>query len=119
MHVPREYSEYTDEWSDVESQVFLESLIYYSAMESKEIQRAIDSSLDQKVEDKPLPDHIRNKLRKGKCVSVGDGCAICQDIYALRDECIYLSCGHIYHCQCILEWFNRQSTCPCCRVMVK
>ena len=120
-HVIRDhqYSEMNDEWSDIESQVFLESLIYYSAMETKEIQRAIDNSLDQKVEDNPLPERVKTKLRRGKCKSNGDGCAICQDVYSFRDQCVYLPCGHFYHDQCILEWFNRQSTCPCCRVTIK
>jgi hypothetical protein len=124
IQVPRQYSEFadgwTDEWSDIESQVFLESLIYYSAMENKQIQRAIDNSFEQKVEDNPLPDRAKNKLRKCKYSQTSeDKCAICQDLYCSDDDCIYLPCGHFYHDRCISEWFDRQSTCPHCRVTIK
>ena len=41
-------------------------------------------------------------------------CGICLDRI---DEGTYkiLSCSHKFHTKCIIDWFRRASTCPCCR----
>jgi hypothetical protein len=41
-------------------------------------------------------------------------CCICID--DIKDNKYNLNCGHSYHTQCIMEWFNSGSdTCPICR----
>lgn len=44
-------------------------------------------------------------------------CAICLDPYLLNPEnkCLQLSCNHIYHLQCITDWFAQHNSCPTCR----
>jgi hypothetical protein len=51
----------------------------------------------------------------------GTMCTICLDTY---DENKFLSirktkCGHIYHNDCIIPWFNISNSCPTCRYKFK
>ncbi|KAK4257395.1 hypothetical protein QN277_006988 [Acacia crassicarpa] len=53
-------------------------------------------------------------------------CSICfQDILSNKrqeeeeeeEEAVQIPkpCGHVYHLNCILKWFNKHNTCPLCR----
>lgn len=48
-------------------------------------------------------------------------CSVCLDedrpIYQPTDNTCYLSCGHKFHSNCLLKWFVRNKTCPCCRAL--
>lgn len=41
-------------------------------------------------------------------------CCVCQCEYEQCDEVMPLPCGHAYHGLCIMQWFERNKTCPCC-----
>lgn len=41
-------------------------------------------------------------------------CNICLLDYDATDTLIYLPCFHDFHENCILDWLNRNSTCPIC-----
>ncbi|OQR96433.1 hypothetical protein THRCLA_07292 [Thraustotheca clavata] len=44
-------------------------------------------------------------------------CAIClEDQSSSKDYTFELPCGHHFHQNCILEWFDTQHTCPMCRM---
>ena len=48
-------------------------------------------------------------------------CAICLDEISLEEDITMLSCGHLYHRECISQWFTdniqnyQKATCPTCR----
>ena len=42
-------------------------------------------------------------------------CAICLDDITNNDYYQMEKCGHIFHKKCILKWFSKSNTCPCCR----
>tara|TARA_A100001011_G_C14309757_1_gene844957 strand:- start:922 stop:1413 length:492 start_codon:yes stop_codon:yes gene_type:complete len=43
-------------------------------------------------------------------------CSICLQEYDDDTQTYTLdSCGHKFHTKCIIDWFRRASTCPCCR----
>ncbi|GAB4833709.1 hypothetical protein Ancab_031956 [Ancistrocladus abbreviatus] len=51
----------------------------------------------------------------------GDGndgleCVVCREgmVEAGRPVC-ELPCGHLFHWACVLPWFRKRNTCPCCR----
>ena len=45
-----------------------------------------------------------------------DKCAICIDSMETTQEVIELDCKHIYHSQCIIEYFTKYNyKCPCCK----
>ena len=50
-------------------------------------------------------------------VSVDEGveCCICYEVIV---EGKMLSCGHIYHKECIDTWFNEKKICPYCRATI-
>ncbi|KAI8014163.1 RING finger and transmembrane domain-containing protein 2 [Camellia lanceoleosa] len=48
--------------------------------------------------------------------AAGDLCAICQE---KMHTPISLRCKHIFCEDCVLEWFERERTCPLCRALVK
>ncbi|XP_027332016.1 E3 ubiquitin-protein ligase RNFT1-like [Abrus precatorius] len=48
--------------------------------------------------------------------AAGDLCAICQE---KMQAPILLRCKHIFCEDCVLEWFERERTCPLCRALVK
>ena len=46
-----------------------------------------------------------------------DECQICLDL--LNGHALTMPCGHVYHMNCVLDWFNNSMTCPCCRQKFK
>ena len=43
-------------------------------------------------------------------------CSICLVEYNINDQTHTLdACGHKFHTKCIVDWFRRASSCPCCR----
>uniref|UniRef100_A0A915HY16 E3 ubiquitin-protein ligase hrd-1 n=1 Tax=Romanomermis culicivorax TaxID=13658 RepID=A0A915HY16_ROMCU len=41
-------------------------------------------------------------------------CIICRE--EMRTQAKKLPCGHIFHTNCLRSWFQRQQTCPTCRL---
>ena len=41
-------------------------------------------------------------------------CVICLENYTKNDKCVMLKCDHVYHKQCLTEWFKERITCPLC-----
>lgn len=41
-------------------------------------------------------------------------CIICRE--EMTDNCKKLPCNHIFHINCLTTWFQRQQTCPTCRL---
>eukprot|EP00758_Cryptobia_borreli_P002646 Tbor_TRINITY_DN3181_c0_g1::TRINITY_DN3181_c0_g1_i1::g.14617::m.14617 len=43
-------------------------------------------------------------------------CSVCQDEFDERSEpVVQLTCGHVYHRDCIVPWLERSQQCPTCR----
>jgi hypothetical protein len=42
-------------------------------------------------------------------------CMVCRDDQHAGCVVTTLPCGHTYHSHCILQWFERKSSCPTCR----
>jgi hypothetical protein len=42
-------------------------------------------------------------------------CIICYDKFKNGESAKQLACNHLYHSQCLLEWFSRKISCPICR----
>ncbi|XP_010490483.1 PREDICTED: E3 ubiquitin-protein ligase RNF12-B-like [Camelina sativa] len=48
-------------------------------------------------------------------VNKGLVCAICKELFTLRNETTQLPCLHLYHAHCIVPWLNARNSCPLCR----
>lgn len=44
-------------------------------------------------------------------------CSVCLR-YFIEEDVAELPCGHLYHFACIMQWLQRQGSCPCCRANV-
>jgi len=45
-----------------------------------------------------------------------DDCSICLNNLKKEDKVLILKCNHLYHSECLLEWFNKDNNnCPLCR----
>ena len=42
-------------------------------------------------------------------------CCICLQNINLKQKCILLPCGHLFHFQCLKFWLNKNCVCPMCR----
>lgn len=71
--------------------------------------------------------HVRDETREEQArlpVKVCDTipsdihCNICLEDYVIGDNLTELSCGHVYHHECIKQWIEVSDSCPTCRVIV-
>ncbi len=47
-----------------------------------------------------------------------DTCPICFSGYKKDEKLIQLKCSHIYHRECVFDWFKKNRVCPLCRLSV-
>ena len=47
-----------------------------------------------------------------------DTCSICLYGYKVDEKLVKLNCNHIYHGECIFDWFKKNRNCPLCRMSV-
>lgn len=45
-------------------------------------------------------------------------CVICMSQFDKGDKIITILCCHLYHSECILNWFKTKNTCPICKFKI-
>ncbi|KAL4701938.1 hypothetical protein ACJJTC_014571 [Scirpophaga incertulas] len=45
-------------------------------------------------------------------------CVICSDMLDLSENGCVIKCGHLFHYVCLMQWMQRSSSCPQCRIVV-
>jgi hypothetical protein len=78
-----------------------------------------DSDLQVSIIEKRDASKIIAKIKKN-IVSIEDinktvTCSICLEEFNSEKDISFLDCEHIYHTDCIIEWINKEPTCPLCR----
>lgn len=45
------------------------------------------------------------------------GCVVCSEAFRSNSDGMIcaVQCGHVFHVDCLLEWFKRQASCPYCQ----
>ena len=62
--------------------------------------------------NKIYPINIKKENKKYE----SDNCPICLE--ELINELV-MPCGHQFHTNCILDWFEKNKNCPICRIKLK
>lgn len=65
-------------------------------------------------------DIIGESVNDDRSLMIKDGqfCSICFNLYEQSDELLQLSCQHVYHRQCLMQWLQTHYRCPYCRFVV-
>ena len=77
----------------------------------------LDNSLNQE-NDNTINPKIISEIKKNtiKLENIKESiCSICLDDFDSEKEISFLDCKHIYHTNCIIEWINKDASCPLCR----
>lgn len=45
-------------------------------------------------------------------------CIICLENITKDEEVTIIECGHLYHKNCLMEWFKKKKICPKCDFLV-
>ena len=106
------------------------TLVVLVAATVDEIARFVPPNLlhvhEVNLELRPVPPAILDKIRQsvvrfrdlGACLdatSEGVMCAVCHGMVEPDEEVAKIACGHIFHKDCVIPWFETRSTCPLCR----
>ena len=96
-------------------------IIYFSCFCFRGLNRAdrdtdLNVSLTQEQVVSPrVVEKIKNNKIDPKFISKESCCSICLEDFDETKDIIYLDCKHIYHEDCIIEWINKEPSCPLCR----
>ena len=68
-----------------------------------------------------VEDDIMNYLEPSKLKDVSKlekkkkNCVICMEDFKIGDEVLFIPCLHVFHKNCIVEWFKDHNDCPVCK----
>lgn len=98
----------------------IDSMTYEEILALEEKIGTVSTALSEEMLSKCLKKGIYNKklLEIQVCSSDDIKCSICQEEYCAGDEIGTLSCGHLYHVDCIQQWLRMKNWCPICKVNV-
>lgn len=77
----------------------------------------LDNSLNQESRN-AINSKIISEIKKNtvKLENIKEPtCSICLEDFDSGKEIICLDCKHIYHTECIIQWINKDASCPLCR----
>ncbi|OHT15842.1 hypothetical protein TRFO_42245 [Tritrichomonas foetus] len=70
-------------------------------------------------EIRPLtPSNFKHRHIHRKDVKNNEICSICYEELKRGEKVCELPCKHIFHDVCVREWFQRESNCPMCRLVL-
>ena len=88
------------------------------APEPTPLDRVVDdfTQAQEERENKLVPKYAAQaKTLLPHAHAVGSTCAICLVQMAVGVSVVDLPCMHVFHSNCILEWFERSDLCPLCK----
>lgn len=79
-----------------------------------------DSDLHVRLtQEQTVSPRVVNEIKKNivdpKIMNKETVCSICLEDFDETKEIVFLDCNHIYHSDCIIEWINKDPSCPLCR----
>ena len=132
---PRDYSEdninYT-QYNNVENDIYTNSFLWGLSMFTfaycsislvnacKNIGRSSrrNTDLTNRLTETPIETPIEyTEIQYNDNENI-DTCSICLYGYKVDEKLVKLNCSHIYHRECIFDWFKKSRNCPLCRLSV-
>ena len=101
--------------------VMIGIILYFSCCCFRGLNRAerdtdLNARLTQGTEvSQRVVEKIKSNTVDPNIVAKGSCCSICLDDFDETRDIVYLDCQHIYHEDCIIEWINKDPSCPLCR----
>lgn len=84
---------------------------------------AVRLSLEQYEREKEQKKVINDLVEKTRSFKIDDllkeNCMICLEVIKSDDDAHLTKCSHIFHHDCIIEWFKNSDQCPNCRTKVR
>ena len=69
----------------------------------------------QDLNTEPLGKNYMKRLKMMKMGNSKKTCSICIECFG-KGQIIYkLPCGHIFHTECLVPWFDKKHQCPYCK----
>jgi len=65
--------------------------------------------------DSVIPTKVYQELSKDLTTDKNKRCAVCLCDYEPEDQVRHLPCDHLFHPDCIQEWFKANAKCPVCK----
>ena len=69
------------------------------------------NSIKNKNKNKYIEYNLKKEIINSECI-------ICLQEISLYENVILIDCGHMYHKNCLLEWFKKRKNCPICNFSV-
>lgn len=89
---------------------FAEDRMILNMVQDSQMDQVLEESLNDPPPQKKVCKRFISTLEE---IPLSDTCTICQD--TMGEIGYKLPCGHIFHKDCLLQWFDNQNTCPECR----
>ena len=98
-------------------------MLFYVGVCYKRVSFRRNTDLNERLvenENNNIKQEIIEKIKKNKISSydINDNdktCSICLEDFSQEKDILILDCKHIYHSDCIIEWINKDTSCPLCR----
>ena len=74
-----------------------------------------ESGLQTPINNSKIIEKIKKNIVPVGNIDKNNHCSICLEDFNSEKEIVFLDCKHIYHMECIIEWINKDPSCPLCR----
>ena len=97
------------------------SILFLENMEENELNLVLNESFNVTIQQNiKNPEKILNIDSKkfNKNISCYNECSVCITNFETNDDIIEIKCKHIFHNECIKEWYKYKNVCPLCRAEI-
>jgi hypothetical protein len=93
-------------------------IIYSSCCFLRNRSRIRDTDLNVSIinnDNSKIIEKVKKNIVSLEEIDKSSICSICLEDFNSEKDISILDCKHIYHMDCIIEWINKDPSCPLCR----
>ena len=98
--------------------LFIGVILYTSCCFLRNRSRIRDTDLNVSIihkDNSKIIEKVKKNIVSLEEIDKSSTCSICLEEFNSEKEIAILDCKHIYHMECIIEWINKDTSCPLCR----